>query len=308
MDEGRGYGKVILFGEHFVVYHLPGIASGISDYTSAVVASGESGFTLADERPQVPGYGQTKSEEMKRQFNAIFRHFSMDPARTPLNVTLGGNLLCSSGIGASAALATSVSRALSKRLGLSLNDDEINKIAYLAEEAGSGTPSGIDNTCSVYGGFMTFEKSQSGPNKIERLGIKKPVEIVMASTRITQETKVVVDDVRKRKEADEPWFRGITEKYLVVYGSALEAIKRADWAAVGRLMDENQTLLRELGVSCGELENLISTAKKNGALGAKLTGTGRGGYIVALTPGKTLQEKVAKALEKEGSVLKTTIG
>ena len=309
MFEGHGFGKVILFGEHFVVYYIPGIASGISDRTTAVVEDGESGFQLIDNRPQTEGYGEKKKEEMQRQFDAIFDYFRINTEKTPVKITLKGNLFCSSGIGASAALAASTARAFNQKLNLNLGDEEINRIAYIAEEAGSGTPSGIDNTCSVFGGFITFEKNPTGgPNRIERLSVEKPVEIVMASTGITQETKAVVDDVRKLKEQDEQAFRNITDRYLSVYNSALEAIRSGDWRKVGQLMDENQQLLREIGVSCEELENLIKIAKDNGAWGAKLTGTGRGGYIVALTPGD-MQEKVALAIGEQGfKVLKTAIG
>jgi mevalonate kinase len=309
MNEGYGYGKVILFGEHFVVYYLPGIASGISDMTKAVIEDGKEGFELFDRRPQVPGYGEKKLNEMTRQFEAIFKHFQYDPEENPVNITLEGNLLCSSGIGASAALAASVARALNEKLSRGMSDDEINRVAYLAEEAGSGTPSGIDNTCSVYGGFITFQKSENGPNKIERLHTEEPVEIIMASTGITQETKTVVDDVRAKKEQDEEWFKGITGKYMNLYERALQSIKGGDWRTVGSLMDENQQLLREIDVSCSEIETLIQTAKDNGAWGAKLTGTGRGGYVVALTPSKELQDKVASAIESQGfKTLRTAIG
>jgi len=312
MTEGRGFGKVILFGEHFVVYNLPGIASGLSDHTLATVEDGEpgTGFQLTDNRPQIPGYGEKKKEEMQRQFDAIFNYFKVDPDKSPIKITLAGNLLCSSGVGASAALASSVSRALSKKLGIEMNDEQINEVAYIAEEAGSGKPSGIDNTCSVFGGFITFEKSKTGgPNKIEALSSGAPVEIVMASTGITQETKVVVEDVYQKKEADEEWFDKIVKEYLDVCNGAVEAIRQADWKTVSQLMDKNQELLRQITVSCDELEHLIKIAKDNGAWGAKLTGTGRGGYIVALTPGKELQDRVAAAIENSGfKVLKTTIG
>jgi len=312
MTEGRGFGKVILFGDHFVVYYVPGIASGISDYTTAIIENGErgSGFQLVDKRPQVPGYSEKKKHEMQREFDAIFKEFDISTEKTPLKITLEGNLYCSSGIGASAALAASTCRALARKLGKDLSNEEINRLAYIAEDAGSGNPSGIDNTCSVFGKFITFQKNPTGgPNKIEILSTNQPVEIVMASTGITQETKVVVEDVRKKKEADEKWFDDIMKKYMKIYNEALEAIKQSDWHAVGELMDQNQELLRQITVSCEELENLIKIAKDKGALGAKLTGTGRGGYVVALTPGKELQDNVAKAIEDVGfKVIKTAVG
>lgn len=307
--EGSGYGKVILFGEHFVVYGLPGIASGLGDKTLATVESSGK-FEFVDNRPEVSGYKERKREEIQRQLGALVKHFNLDLERNPVKIEVGGNLLCSSGVGASAALAASISRALSQMMGLGMDDEKINESAYIAEEAGSGTPSGIDNTCSVFGGFITFERNMSGgSNKIERLSVSSPVEIVMASTGITQETKTVVEDVRKNKEANEEWFDGICREYRELYNRALGAIRNSDWQVVGRLMDQNQELLRKIDVSCQELENLIKIAKENGAIGAKLTGTGRGGFMVALTPGKETQERVAKVLEDAGfRTLRTTIG
>lgn len=310
MTEGYGFGKTILFGEHFVVYGLPGIASGISDCTITTVEDGTEGLEFVDGRPETPGYKETKREEIGRQVEALLKHFKINTSETPLRIVLGGNLLCASGVGASAALAASISRALSQKLGLNLSDEQVNQAAYLAEEAGSGKPSGIDNTCSVFGGFITFEKNLSGgPNRIEVLRIGKPVEIVLANSGITQETRKVVEDVRKLKEKDEKAFSKICLEYKELYKLSLLKLKTGDWTAVGRLMDKNQELLRKITVSCDTLEKMISIAKSSGAYGAKLTGTGRGGYMIALTPGKELQDKVAAAMEEAGfKTLKTTIG
>lgn len=309
MPTHKGFGKVILFGEHFIVYGLPGVASGISDYTEARIEDSRT-FEFIDNRPETPGYKATKKGEIQRQLDALLKHFNVSREGNSVRITLSGNLQCASGVGASAALATSIARAFNERLRLGLDDDGINKVAYMAEEAGSGKPSGIDNTCSVFGGFISFKKNLSGgPNDIERLKVKAPVEIVMGNTGISQETKLVVEDVKKKKEANEAWFEGIRKGYLDVFNSAVDAIKRGDWKQVGRLMDKNHQLLRDITVSCDELERLIKIAKDNGAWGAKLTGTGRGGYMVALTPGKELQERVAKAIEAAGfRTLKTTIG
>ena len=90
---------------------------------------------------------------------------------------------------------------------------------------------------------------------------------------------------------------------------AKKALTSGDVEKIGRLMDENQELLRKIGVSCDELERLIKIAKENGAVGAKLTGTGRGGLMVALTPGKEIQDKVARAMEENGfMVLRANVG
>jgi mevalonate kinase len=308
--KGIGFGKTILFGEHFVVYGLPGIASAIGDYTIANVEKGQEGLELIDNRPAVEGYKATKQGEISRGMELILNFMKIDVNKTPLKITLSGNLECASGIGASAALASSVARALSEHFDLSLNDDQINKIAYEGEKGSAGTPSGIDNTCSTYGGMLTFEKNLSGgPNKIQLMQIAKPLEIIMASTGITQETKIVVDDVKKEKEKDPEKFEKIFSRYKKILEEATSVLKNGDVKRVGNLMDENQELLRQITVSCPEIEKIISIAKKNGALGAKLTGTGRGGLVICLSPDETATEKIQEAIEKEGfKTRKTFLG
>ena len=198
--KGIGFGKTILFGEHFVVYGLPAIASAISDCTLAEVEESEEGLTLIDNRPAAEGYKEVKQGEISRGLELILNFMKIDVDKTPLKITLSGNLECASGIGASAALASSIARALSEHFDLNLNDDQINEIAYEGEKGSAGTPSGVDNTCSTYGGMIVFEKNLvGGPNKIQRIEVLNPFEIVMANTGITQETKEVVADVKKEK-------------------------------------------------------------------------------------------------------------
>lgn len=311
MAEGKGFGKTILIGEHFVVYGLPAIASALGSKTIATVEKSEK-FEFVDNRPETPGYKEKKKEEIQNQLDALLNHFNLGKEGNSVKITLSGDLVCNSGVGSSAALAASISRALNELFGLGMNDEQINEAAYIAEEAGTGKGriSGIDNTCSTFGGFIWFEKNLEGSkNKIERFSIKNPVEIVLASTGITQETKKVVGDVKEKKMANEEEFAKIFSDYKQTCQKASDAIKKEDWKEVGNLMDKNQELLRKIDVSCKEIEDIVKKAKEAGALGAKLTGTGRGGYVLLLTPGKELQEKVAKAVEGLGyDTFKTQIG
>ncbi|MCX6815912.1 MAG: mevalonate kinase, partial [Candidatus Aenigmarchaeota archaeon] len=282
----------------------------ISDYTTAEVEEGSDGLTFVDNRPAVEGYKETKQDEISREFESIFNFMKINLNETPLKITLAGNLECASGIGASAALASSIARALSEHFSLGLNDDQINEIAYEGERGGSGTPSGIDNTCSTYGGMIVFEKNLSGgPNKIQRIEVSKPLEIVMASTGITQETKEVVADVKKEKEKDPVKFDKIFTEYKKLFDEALISLNKGDIKNIGMLMDKNQELLRQITVSCPEVEKIIEIAKKNGALGAKLTGTGRGGLVICLSPDSGTTEKISEAIEKEDfTTSKTLLG
>ncbi|MAG18184.1 MAG: mevalonate kinase [Candidatus Diapherotrites archaeon] len=311
-----GYGKVILFGEHFVVYGLPAIASAISNITVAEVEETQitdefiPGLELIDNRPCVEGYKIKKRGEMERSFDLMFKFLKIDLQKTPLKITLSGNLKCASGIGASAALTSSVARALNEHFSFGLNDDQINEVSYEGEKGAAGTPSGIDNTCSTYGGMLTFTKNLEGfPNKIDLLEIKEPLKIVLASTGITQETKEVVADVKAEREKDPDKYVEIFEEYKRVYISGLEALKKGDINKVGKSMNKNQELLRQINVSCDEIEKIVSIALENGALGAKLTGTGRGGLVICLVPDETTQEKVTKAVSEAGfEATKTELG
>jgi len=309
IGKGTGFGKVILFGEHFVVYGLPAIASAISDVTTARIEP-HGKYSLIDNRPATEGYKSTKKGEMERSMKLLLDFMKIDVEKNPVRITLAGNLFCTSGIGASAAMATSIARAFSDLYGLKLSDDEINRISYEAEKGSAGTPSGIDNTCATYGGLLWFKKNLSGgPNTMEPIRITKPIEVVLGNTGISQETSVVVADVRKAKEANPKKFERIFSDYEYLVMEARKALEAGDAKRVGVLMDRNHELLREIDISCRESEDIIKAAKSAGASGAKVTGTGRGGYVIVLTPGKERQEKVAKAIEKAGyAVMKTKIG
>lgn len=304
--KGIGYGKTILFGEHFVVYGLPAIAAALSNYTEAKVASFHNGLKIADNRPATPKYKETKLGERDRALELMLKYLKIDIAKTPLKITLSGNLICASGIGASAAMATSIARALNQHFSLDLNEEQINEVSFEGEKGSAGTPSGIDNTCATFGGMLVFEKNLEGEkNKIERLKTE-PVEIVLANSGITQETKIVVGDVKALKEKNPSEFEKIVAEYKQVFSEALEAIKKNDWKTVGMLMNKNHELLQKITVSCKELDEMQKIALEAGALGAKLTGTGRGGLLLALTPGTELQDKVAIALKAKGFACQRT--
>jgi mevalonate kinase len=232
----------------------------------------------------------------------------IDTNRNHFKITLAGDLIAASGVGASAASCAAIARAFSDELGLLFADERINEIAYEGEKGYHGTPSGIDNTAATYGGLIWY-KREANLQHMERMKLKRPVEIVMGNTGITADTKSVVAGVKERRE-QEP------EKYARIFDEAAQLVKDAqkqleifDLKRVGVIMNRNHELLQQIGVSCNELDVLVDLAQANGAFGAKMTGTGRGGYMLALTPGLGLQERVAAEIEKKGfQALRTTIG
>ena len=306
MSEGYGYGKVILFNEHFVVHKIPAIASAIEKKTIANAEKSKTGeFTLSDDRPETPGYKKEKLSQQKDSLSRIFNAMKID--EEVVNIKLAGDLLAASGLGASAASCTAIARALSNHFELGFSDEKINEVAYEGEKGYHGTPSGIDNTAATFGGLIFFKRGEK--NVIEKLKIKEPVEIVIGNTGLVANTSAAVSGVSERKEKNPEKYEKIFKEAENLVYNAREALESYNLEKVGGLMNENHRLLSDIGVSCDELDLLVHLARDNGAIGAKLTGGGLGGNMVALTPGKDLQEKVAKAIEAKGfSVIKTRIG
>ena len=309
MGKGAGFGKVILFGEHFVVHGVPGIVSAIDSATDAEVKQTGNELVIRDERKAAKGYAEEKRLQQIESIERMLKRMGLDP-KLPLNIWLGGTLPGFSGLGASAASSVAIARAIAEELSLNLSNEEVNQIAYEAEKAYAGNPSGIDNTAATYGGLMWFKKNLTGGSaSVEKLSIHKPVEIVIGSTGKVANTKAMVTGVAERKNKYPEKYNQIFKQAENLTYAGRKALESYDLKKVGELMNENHHLLQKIEVSSSELDLLVNISRKKNAFGAKLTGGGGGGCMVALTPGKELQEKVAVAIEKGGyEVLRTKIG
>ncbi len=311
MGRGSGFGKVILFGEHFVVHGVPGIVSAIDLTVDVEVKRVGEGIHVRDERKGARGYAERKRTQQKESIERMLKIMGIDLEEASLEIWLGGNLPGFSGIGASAASSVAIARAIAEEFEMNLSDERINEIAYEAEKAYAGTPSGIDNTAATYGGLIWFRKNLSGgPNTFEGLNMKEPVEIIIGNTGVVADTKEMVAGVAERKKKNPEKYDPLFNQAESLVFEARKALEEEfDLRKVGRLMNENHSLLQDVEVSCKELDYLVNLAREQGAFGAKLTGGGGGGCMVALTPEKELQEAVATAMEKEGfKVLRTKIG
>jgi len=310
MGRGVGFGKVILFGEHFVVHGVPGIVSAIDSTADAEVNKKGEGITVNDERKGAKGYAAKKRTQQKESIERMLKTMGINPKKASLEIWLGGNLPGFSGIGASAASSVAIARAIAEEFEMDLSDGRINEAAYEAEKAYAGKPSGIDNTAATYGGLIWFKKNLSGgPNTIEKLNIREPVEIIIGNTGIVADTKEMVAGVAARKKNNPEKYNPLFKQAEDIAFTARKAIEEYNLKKVGKLMNENHHLLRKIEVSCKELDYLVTLAREQGAFGAKITGGGGGGCMVALTPREELQEAVATAMEKEGfKVLRTKIG
>ncbi|MEE9323781.1 MAG: mevalonate kinase [Candidatus Aenigmarchaeota archaeon] len=304
--EGHGFGKVILFGEHFVVYGLPAIASGIDKSVKAGVEKNENGIMFDDKNfNSTVSFEKQRDHILSRTFEKVFEYFGVKDVR----ITISGDVVPMAGMGYSAALAVAVIRALNEFTGKGISNEEVNKLAYECEEVSHGTPSGIDNTCATYGKIIWFKKNEGGKNTIEPIDLKGSLLLVMGNTGKKGNTKELIESVRERKGREPGKYEEIFSRAEMLVKRAKERIISLDLKGWGELMDDNHSLLQEIGVSSPELDKLCGLAKENGALGAKLTGAGGGGFMIALTENEDTREKVAKAIEREGfETLRTKIG
>jgi mevalonate kinase len=307
LGKGIGYGKTILFGEMFAIYGIPVIASALSMTAEAEAAYTRSGgWEIRDERREAKGYKEEKREMQIESLERIFRYLRFRPEH--LRIRFGGDLPAMSGIGATGASSVAIVRALSEEFELRLKDDEINAAAYQAEIAYHGpTTSGIDNMISTYGGIICLTRGE--PNVVRKMKLKEPVEVVIGDTGIIANTKTLLAALGERKNRSSERYGRMLLEARQIAEEAMASIEKFDLKGIGRLMDRNQFLLQEAEISCPELDQLIDSCRRAGAQGAKLTGSGGGGCMLALTPGKDLQEKVASAIESQGfQALRSMLG
>jgi len=309
LGQGIGFGKVILFNEHFVVYGIPAVVSAVGAKTTALVErKSGSGYELKDERPETPGYKAEKREQQRESLDIMLKFMNINTQHHHYVITLGGDLLAASGVGASAASCAAIARAFSDELNLNFSDERVNEVAYEGEKGYHGTPSGIDNTAATYGGLIWYRREGSA-QLMERMCLRKPVEVVLGNTGTIADTKMVVAGVKERKEREPEKYGRLFQDADQLVRNARKELEDFNLEKVGAYMNENHRLLQEIGVSSPELDALVKLARESGALGAKLTGTGRGGYMVALTPERDLQDRVANAIERHGSqAVRTLIG
>jgi mevalonate kinase len=309
MGKGSAFGKTILIGDQFVLDEVPAIVSAIPFETVAEVEriDGE-GWILEDNRIEVPGYKEKKKEQQVISINRILEVMDIDVKKTPIKIAYGGTLLAGSGVGASAASCVSLARALNEEFNLGYSIEKINHVGWEGEFAYHGIPSGVDNTASTYGGLLLYQ-IKDGEKRFERVTAKKPLHLVLGSSGITADTAALDDYVDKERERDPRLFATRLKTITAQAYELREAIEAGDLKKVGAIMTENHKILIDMDLSHEKLIYLCNMALEMGALGAKLTGGGRGGYMNALTPGKDVQEAIASAMEEQGyKVIRTTIG
>lgn len=289
MGKGVGYGKVILFGEHFVVHGAPAIAAGITNAAIVEVKRSERNRIITDMKV-VEDMSLGGIEGVLRSMGISEKY----------DVSLSGDLPTYGGLGSSAAFCVAMVRAFAEEKGLHFTNEEVNRHAYEGERTFHGNPSGIDNLMATYGGVMEFRRGKtSADNKFEQIVVKKPLELVVAFSGKYGPTSKMVDAVRKFKEQDEEGFAQLMDEYREVELEGRKSLEKGKLDVVGELMNTNQELLQEIGVSDELNDRINGIAMSGGALGAKVTGGGGGGCCIILARDKAgaiaIKEKLGKA-------------
>jgi mevalonate kinase len=291
-----------LFGEHAVVYGYPAIAVPVTQVQAkAIVVPNPIGSSgeIRISAPAISIDGMLKSLPADHPIAKAI-HLTLKSVDIPVppafNLKVSSTIPIAAGLGSGAAITVVLIRAVSNFLGKPLSDEVISELTFEVEKIYHGTPSGIDNTVVTYGMPVYFVME----SPLETFTVKKPFSIVIGDTGISSPTAVAVGNVRKAWEAQPEKFNQIFESCGEVASQARRAIETGDVKVLGPLMDENQALLVEMGVSSPELEKLIVAAKEAGALGAKLSGAGGGGNMIALALAEKT-DSIAEALERAGA-------
>ena len=296
-------GKIILFGEHAVVYGRPALAVPVTQVHADVEVLDADRPGIWINAPEIKLHAELNTLPSDHPIASVIHNFFFISRISPfpnLNVKITSTIPVASGLGSGAAVTAALTRALSAHLSYSMSDDEVNAFTYEIEKLHHGTPSGIDNTVVTYARPVCFVKGQP----IETFKVGHPFTIVIGNTGISAPTKESVGDVRKLWEADKAKWENIFDEVGEIARHARESIESGKWKSLGRLMNQNHTLLQQLTVSSTELDILVTDAIKAGALGSKMSGGGRGGNMIALVESEQA-EAVATALMETGA--KSTI-
>jgi len=294
MGTGSAYGKVILLGEHAVVYGVPALAVGIDRgvrATAKPLGHGPSALSMK-------GWGISVDEDdaasdLAGAFRALLGAVRRDRPRLGAHLLeIEADLPPGGGLGCSAAMGVAIARALDGHC----SDGVLQERAMAWERVFHGNPSGIDAAVSASGGCAFFRKGEG----LQALRVRGALHLCVASTGSASGTKTMVDGVMRFRARAPQVVDDAFEAIRGLVHAARSAIESGDWLSLGRLMDRNQTLLGKLRVSTPEIERICSVARDAGACGAKLTGAGGGSSVVALVTSSVVAQDVLAAWKAAG--------
>lgn len=294
---GQATGKIILMGEHSVVYGEPAIAFPFKEavittnITLATVTTLDCHYfsgELADFPPQL--------KSVKEVINQTL--IALHQEQVPLKISISSSIPAERGMGSSAAVAVSIVRALFDFFDAMCSPEQLLSLVNYAEKIAHGNPSGIDAAATSGDEPIFFIKGHS--LETFSMNVSKGY-LIVADTGIKGQTREAVKDVAHLFEQNKDSVSGHITELGRLTKLAKQAILTDDINLLGKSMDQAQKQLQELTVSNQQLDQLVATAKDLGALGAKLTGGGRGGCMIALSDSKEKATIIAEALQNSGA-------
>lgn len=302
-------GKIILFGEHAVVYGRPALAVPVTQVHADVEVLDSSRAGIWIDAPDINVHAELNTLPSDHPIASVIHNFLFLSRVSPfpsLDIRISSTIPVASGLGSGAAVTVALVRALSLHLNHPMTDEEVNAFAYEIEKLHHGTPSGIDNTVVTHARPVYFIKHPPSPGgrgaggEVETFTVGQPFTIVIGDTGISAPTKDSVADVRRLWMNDKARWETVFDKIGEIAFTARRAIEAGKSEMLGELMDENHVLLQKLTVSSPELDRLVEAARDAGAMGAKMSGGGRGGNMIALVKPE-LAESVSLSLKDAGA-------
>jgi mevalonate kinase len=295
--------KIILFGEHAVVYGQPAIAVPITSLRAFVEITEAPVFELVT--PDIASHAALNPHDHPLMPVISIITQALELPLPSIRISIRSDIPVASGLGSGAAISAAIVRAFIEFAGLRLTLEQINSIVYQTEKIHHGTPSGIDNTVIVYEKPVYYVRG----DPIQPLANHTPFDLIVADTGVSAPTRISVGDVRKLRETHPESTNRTISAIGQVVQQASAAMRDGDFELLGNLMIRNHALLTDLTVSSPELDRLVDAALQAGATGAKLSGGGRGGNMIALVSSQHLS-RVTDHLRHAGAVrvYHTTIG
>jgi len=265
-------GKVLLLGEHAVVYGHPALAAALQRGVCIEVSEAPEASIAVRSPPGIspPPELLAAALEMAERIGAPARFRAAIDTELPLGA----------GLGSSAAVGVALARALSQLAGHPCTNERATELALGFERHFHGAPSGVDPAICANGGVIVFRRGE--PPRIERVRARVPIFLCVALTGIARGTRSTVLPLSERRAARPDLYDPMLATLGELARDGAAALERGDLAHLGTRFDEAQKILAVLGVSCPELEDLVQALRKAGALGAKLTGAGGGGAAIGL--------------------------
>lgn len=287
-----GRGKVILLGEHGVVYGHPALAAGLGVGVHATARVSESDDDVIVARPWGVTARVGSDEPLALGLQAILD--GMPSARPRVRVEVDVELPGGAGLGCSAAIGVAVTGALDALFSIERSAEERGDFSLRWERVFHGNPSGVDNAMAAVGGVALFRRGQP----LQSVRVKKPLPLVIAHSGESSSTKEIVAMVARQREAETQRVDEAFGAIAALVNNAKLAVEAGDLKGLGQLLDLNQMLLAGLMLSTEKIEELCRVAREEGALGAKLTGAGAGGCMIALAKDEADAERIRDALAK----------